>query len=93
MFVDRLKELERERDDTIDRATMWRDYQLSIAKTLFHQEREQIEQDYLQEKNGLKEKMLQQLEERRKRLREDRETLTIENGKIEYRFFISNWCG
>ena len=79
IFSDRVQELERDRDECILRANLWRDYQLACAETMYHLEREQVEQEYLAEKNGLKEKMLQQIDERRKRLKEDRDALSIDN--------------
>ena len=128
-FVNRLHDLERERDESIEKANMWRDYQLQCAEAMYKTETEQAEQEYMvgfvwlgwggmvevsptitshpitlyditshriashppthplppplqSEKMGLREKMLAQIEERRKKLREDRDTLAIDNGTI-----------
>lgn len=79
-FVQRLHQIEDERILCIENAKLWQDYQLSCAERLYHLETEQVEQDYISEKEGLRDKMLLQIEHRRRKLKEDRENLTIDGG-------------
>ncbi|KAI9340304.1 Sds3-like-domain-containing protein [Obelidium mucronatum] len=78
-FAERVAQLEFERSASIKKAELFRNYQLECAITIYQAEKEAYDQEYLSEKQGLREKILSQLEERRKKLKEDRENFEISN--------------
>lgn len=78
-FKERLKELEKEKQQLTEKANRWKEYQLQCAEAAYKEEREQAEQEYRTEKEGLKERLLAQIEERKRKLQEDKEALTIDN--------------
>jgi hypothetical protein len=77
-FVRKLEDLEEDRKESINRAESWRKYQLELASSLYKMEQVQAEQEYLAEKEGLKDRMLAAIEEKRKKLKEDMDILVID---------------
>ncbi|KAJ3026382.1 UNVERIFIED_CONTAM: Sin3 histone deacetylase corepressor complex component SDS3 [Siphonaria sp. JEL0065] len=78
-FKERVALLEFERSASIRKAELYRNYQLECAIAIYQAEKEAYDQEYLTEKQGLREKILQHLEDRRKKLKEDRENFDISN--------------
>ncbi|KAJ3231885.1 hypothetical protein HDU81_003450 [Chytriomyces hyalinus] len=76
-FEERVALLEFERKAAIKRAELLRNYQLECANSMYQAEKEAYDQEYLAEKQGLRDKILHQLEERRKKLKEDRENFDL----------------
>ncbi|KAJ3105737.1 hypothetical protein HDU96_008450 [Phlyctochytrium bullatum] len=74
-YKERIAILEMERLAAIHQAELYRDYQLDCADRLFQLEKEQC----LQEFEGLREKILARLEDRKRKLREDRENFALTN--------------
>ncbi|CAG8508567.1 11778_t:CDS:2 [Ambispora gerdemannii] len=70
-YEERLQMLIEDRDATIYRATTYREYLLEISERIFDEEVAQAEQDYERERQDLIEKLLADVEERRKRLKEE----------------------
>ena len=60
-------------------AELFRDYQLSIAETLYKAEVDQCIEEYKTEKEGLKAKIMQGIEDKKRRLRDDRDNFDINN--------------
>lgn len=80
-FLDMMAEYEAERDQLMENSRMYREYQLAAADKLLRTETRQAEDEYKSEKQGLRDKMLQQLEEKRQKLKEDKDNLDISNGE------------
>ncbi|KAJ3069750.1 Sin3 histone deacetylase corepressor complex component SDS3 [Podochytrium sp. JEL0797] len=76
-FEQRVAQLEYDRQAAIAKAELFRNYQLECAVQMYKAEKEAYDLEYLNEKQGLRDKILQQLEERRKKLKEDRENFDI----------------
>ncbi|KAI8612009.1 Sds3-like-domain-containing protein [Chytriomyces sp. MP71] len=84
-FEERVAILEFERSAAIRRAELFRNYQIETANSMYQAEKEAYDQEYLAEKQGLRDKILAQLEERRKKLKEDRENFDMTQGKFHHR--------
>ncbi|RUP52403.1 Sds3-like-domain-containing protein, partial [Jimgerdemannia flammicorona] len=82
-FLERLADLEDTRDTMIDQKRLFRNFQLECAGNQYELETKQAEEEYMAEKQGLREKMLAGVEERRKKLKEDKDNLDISNGMPE----------
>ncbi|KAJ3033825.1 hypothetical protein HDV00_005790 [Rhizophlyctis rosea] len=78
-FEEAMQRLERQRDQTIRQAELFRDYQLERVDILYHQEHQATITEYNNERQGLREKMLNALEDRKRKLREDRESFDLNN--------------
>lgn len=65
-----LHRLRQRLEERLFNAACWRDYQLEIAQREFTAEMEQIQMDFEQEQAPLRERILQQLKSRRRRLQE-----------------------
>ncbi|KAJ3114510.1 Sin3 histone deacetylase corepressor complex component SDS3 [Physocladia obscura] len=78
-FSERVALLEFERKAAIRKAELFRNYQLECANAMYQAEKEAYDQEYLLEKQGLREKILSQLEDRRKKLKEDRDYFDASN--------------
>ncbi|KAI9018404.1 Sds3-like protein [Hyaloraphidium curvatum] len=76
-FREKMKQLIEERDELIRQAELFRDYQLHCATVLYEAEKASAQEDYHNEKQGLKEKMLLDLENKRRKLREERENFDV----------------
>ncbi|KAJ3026115.1 hypothetical protein HK097_006527, partial [Rhizophlyctis rosea] len=78
-FEESITKLEQQRDEIIRRAELFRDYQLERVERLYESERETTVREYTQERQGLREKMMAALEERKRKLKEDRDSFDINN--------------
>ncbi|KAK3828338.1 MAG: Sds3-like-domain-containing protein [Benniella sp.] len=78
-FHDQLEDLARVRDITIDNARLYRDYQFECAQQAYELETELAEEEYMTEREGLREKMLAVIDAKRRALRDDKENLDITN--------------
>ncbi|KAG0221009.1 Sds3-like-domain-containing protein [Mortierella sp. GBAus27b] len=76
-FHDQLEDLARIRDITIDNARLYREYQFECAQQACELETELAEEEYANERDGLREKMLGVIEAKRRALRDDKENLDI----------------
>lgn len=76
-YEERLQQLIDKRKQTLEKARLYRDYRLECVEKMFDAETRQVEEDYLAEKQGLKEQMLADMDERRKKLKEDFESFDI----------------
>jgi hypothetical protein len=76
-YLDRLSNLEQKRQEMVWLAELWRDYKLKRAKEWYENEKQITEEEYSSEKNGLCEKMITNLQEKKKRLLEDKESFDI----------------
>ncbi|CAI2165496.1 1988_t:CDS:10 [Funneliformis geosporum] len=76
-YEERLQQLIDKREQTLEKARFYRDYRLGCVERMFDAEKRQVEDDYMLEKQGLKEQMLADMDERRKKLKEDYESFDI----------------
>ncbi|CAG8514452.1 8645_t:CDS:2 [Paraglomus occultum] len=76
-FQESLQELIEIRDNTVTKAELYREYLLECVKRMYEAEASQAEEDYSTEKQGLKEKMLAEVEERRRKLKEDKDSYDL----------------
>ncbi|KAG0287338.1 hypothetical protein BGZ98_004675 [Dissophora globulifera] len=78
-FHDQLQDLAETRDITIASARLYRDYQFECAQHAYELETELAEEEYMTEREGLREKMLAVIDSKRRALRDDKENLDISN--------------
>ncbi|KAF8981161.1 hypothetical protein BGZ46_003174 [Entomortierella lignicola] len=78
-FHDQLVDLSEARDITIANARYYRDYQFECAEHAYQLETELAEEEYMTEREGLREKMLAVIDSKRRALRDDKENLDITN--------------
>ncbi|KAF9951170.1 hypothetical protein BGZ65_006130 [Modicella reniformis] len=78
-FHDQLDDLAKVRDATISNARLYRDYQFECAQQAFELETDLAEEEYMAEREGLREKMLTAIDGKRRVLRDDKENLDITN--------------
>ncbi|KAF9174251.1 hypothetical protein BGX20_000359 [Mortierella sp. AD010] len=78
-FHDQLEDLAETRDITIANARLYRDYQFECAQHAYELETELAEEEYMTEREGLREKMLAVIDSKRRALRDDKENLDITN--------------
>ncbi|KAI1298621.1 hypothetical protein EDD11_006761 [Mortierella claussenii] len=78
-FHDQLEDLAETRDTTIANARLYRDYQFECAQQAYELETELAEEEYMTEREGLREKMLAVIDSKRRALRDDKENLDITN--------------
>ncbi|KAF9114048.1 hypothetical protein BGX27_000247 [Mortierella sp. AM989] len=78
-FHDQLEDLSEARDITIANARLYRDYQFECAQHAYELETELTEEEYMNEREGLREKMLAVIDSKRRALRDDKESLDITN--------------
>ncbi|OZJ02893.1 hypothetical protein BZG36_03808 [Bifiguratus adelaidae] len=73
-FWERLMDIQQSQEDMIFSAQLFRDYQIERIETEYEQERAAAEDDYKAEKRGLRDKMIGDIEERRRRLKEEKDS-------------------
>ncbi|KAF9196543.1 Breast cancer metastasis-suppressor 1 [Haplosporangium sp. Z 11] len=78
-FHDQLEDLAQARDTAIANARLYRDYQFGCAQHAYELETELAEEEYMAEREGLREKMLAAIDNKRRALRDDKENLDITN--------------
>ncbi|KAF9407261.1 hypothetical protein BGZ94_002775 [Podila epigama] len=78
-FHDLVEDFADIRDGAIEQARLYRDYQFECAQKAFELETELAEEDYMGEREGLREKMLAVIDGKRRALRDDKESLDITN--------------
>ncbi|KAF9287596.1 Sin3 histone deacetylase corepressor complex component SDS3 [Mortierella alpina] len=78
-FHDQLQDLAEARDAAIASARLYRDYQFECAQQAYELETEMAEDEYMNEREGLREKMLAVIDNKRRALRDDKENLDIAN--------------
>ncbi|KAF9293421.1 Sin3 histone deacetylase corepressor complex component SDS3 [Linnemannia elongata] len=78
-FHDQLEDLADARNVAIANARLYRDYQFECAQGAYELETEMAEEEYMNEREGLREKMLAVIDSKRRALRDDKENLDIAN--------------
>ncbi|KAG0315338.1 Sin3 histone deacetylase corepressor complex component SDS3 [Linnemannia gamsii] len=78
-FHDQLEDLADARNVAIANARLYRDYQFECAQGAYELETEMAEEEYMNEREGLREKMLAVIDSKRRALRDDKENLDITN--------------
>ncbi|KAF7724320.1 hypothetical protein EC973_001166 [Apophysomyces ossiformis] len=76
----------REKQQMIDSGRIFRDYQNQVTENHFRMEVERAKQDYLTEKQGVREKLFAALEEKRRKLKEDKDNCDLTYGKFPVLF-------
>eukprot|EP00842_Homolaphlyctis_polyrhiza_P000168 jgi/Hompol1/1151/HPOL_004470-RA len=78
-YLESLAILEQESKATILQAQLFRDYEQECAQRVYQLEHETSIQEYTAEKEGLLEKMLGDLEDRKRKLKEERDSFDLGN--------------
>ncbi|KAG0373418.1 Sin3 histone deacetylase corepressor complex component SDS3 [Mortierella sp. AD032] len=78
-FHDQLEDLADARNVAIANARLYRDYQFECAQGAYELETETAEEEYMNEREGLREKMLAVIDSKRRALKDDKENLDITN--------------
>jgi len=76
-FREKCRELEEIKTDKIWNAEQWKQYQLQNINNVFEAERRQAEEEYSAEKQQLKEKMINAICEKQKKLTEEKMTMNL----------------
>ncbi|KAG0083654.1 hypothetical protein BGZ92_010574, partial [Podila epicladia] len=76
-FHDQVEDFAESRNAAIESARLYRDYQFECAQKAYELETELAEEEYMGEREGLREKMLAVIDGKRRALREDKESLDI----------------
>ncbi|KAL1933924.1 hypothetical protein VTP01DRAFT_8014 [Rhizomucor pusillus] len=76
-FLEGVAELENIRIKTIEEGRLFRDYQDSVTDRQFNQEIALAEEEYMNEKRGVREKLFATLEEKRRKLKEDKDNCEL----------------
>lgn len=86
-YLFRLHELSIQRDIELSHIKQEADYRRTVAQRLYDQEVERIEDEYELAKRGVKEKLLEACEERIKKLREEKDGVELNLGRLFHSFF------
>ncbi|KAF9901303.1 Sin3 histone deacetylase corepressor complex component SDS3 [Linnemannia zychae] len=78
-FHDQLEDLADARNVAIANARLYRDYQFECAQGAYELETVMAEEEYMNEREGLREKMLAVIDSKRRTLKDDKENLDITN--------------
>ncbi|KAI8927180.1 Sds3-like-domain-containing protein [Entophlyctis helioformis] len=78
-YLEAFSMLERERDLAIKQAELFRDYELECAQRIYQLEYEASLAEFNAERDGLREKMLQELDEKKRKLKDDRDSFDVSN--------------
>ncbi|KND02757.1 uncharacterized protein SPPG_01840 [Spizellomyces punctatus DAOM BR117] len=76
-FTDILRVFDQDRQQAVDYAALFRDYQLDCANVIYRHEHDSTVLEYKKEKESLREKLLSNLEEKKRKLKEDRENFDM----------------
>jgi len=76
-FREKCRELEDIKSDKIWNAEQWKQYQLQNINNVFEAERRQAEEEYSAEKQQLKEKMINAIYDKQKKLTEEKMTMNL----------------
>eukprot|EP01112_Ceratiomyxa_fruticulosa_P019957 TRINITY_DN6665_c0_g1_i1.p1 TRINITY_DN6665_c0_g1~~TRINITY_DN6665_c0_g1_i1.p1 ORF type:complete len:285 (+),score=69.50 TRINITY_DN6665_c0_g1_i1:378-1232(+) len=79
-FASTVRELELSRDEKINQAEQWRRYQLQNIENIFASEKNQAEEEFKGEKRQLKERMINNIVDRGRRIIEERSSLSLNDG-------------
>ncbi|KAL1915586.1 uncharacterized protein VTP21DRAFT_6710 [Calcarisporiella thermophila] len=78
-FLERLADLQASQNAMVQKAKLFRDYQVACARKQYETETTRAEEEYTMERQGLRERMLAAIEERRRKLKEDKDNIDISN--------------
>ncbi|KAG0350251.1 hypothetical protein BG005_010216 [Podila minutissima] len=81
-FHDQVEDFADSRNAAIESARLYRDYQFECAQKAYELETELAEEEYMGEREGLREKMLAVIDGKRRALREDKESLDITSAGV-----------
>jgi len=79
-FLKKSRELDFLRDQKIRAAEKWKEYEIQNINCLYHAEKKQAEDEFKADVFDLRERLLQNLSEKKKKLQDDRSTLTLSVG-------------
>jgi hypothetical protein len=81
-YLDHVQELEMTRDEEILKAEIIRDYQIQVAEALYRAEIEDCINDFEHEKDNLKQRIMQSIDDRKRKLKDDKDNFDIHNGTL-----------
>jgi Sin3 histone deacetylase corepressor complex component SDS3 len=76
-FCEKCRELEEVKTDRILAAEQWKQYQLQNINNMFEAERKQAEEEYKSEKRQLRERMINAIVDKKKKLTEEKMTMNL----------------
>jgi len=79
-YIEKAKELEEKKNEKLWAAQQWREYQLQNINQVFESEKRQAEDDFKGERSQLKERMVVAIEDKVKKLEEEKVTLNLTDG-------------
>jgi len=81
----KLKEAEQKKEEKIWAAEQWRQYQLTNIEHMFVSDKQQAEEELQMEKEIIKERMIQALQDRQRKLEDDKFTMSLHDGGTDIR--------
>jgi hypothetical protein len=87
-FKIKVYELAQQRDNASKRVALERDYAIDMAEQAWKDEYARIEKEYQEEKNGLRDRLLKDIDEKRAKLVEEKEALDV--GTTNFATILSN---
>ncbi|KAI9142391.1 Sds3-like-domain-containing protein [Paraphysoderma sedebokerense] len=82
LLKDKVTELEIWREEQLEDADLFRQWQIEHAEEMCEFEIKAAEEEYLNERTTLREKMIQSLEDKKRKLQDEREALEISNADV-----------
>lgn len=79
-FLEKVKELEEKKSEKVWAAQQWREYQLANINNMFDAEKRQCEEEYKLEKRQLRDRMLHTIEDKIKKLEDEKNTMSLIDG-------------
>ncbi|CAJ0862918.1 3857_t:CDS:10 [Entrophospora sp. SA101] len=81
-YEEQLQQLIEKREQMLEKARLYRSYRLECVEKMFEAEIKQVEKDYTTEKQGLKEQMLADIDERKKKIKEEYEGFDVTSDSV-----------
>jgi len=76
-YLSKVKELDANKAQKIVAANSWKEYQMQIVDMIYESEKRQAEEEHKIDKKNLREKMLEAAIEKKKKLQEDKNTISL----------------
>ncbi|KAI7892604.1 Sds3-like-domain-containing protein [Mucor mucedo] len=81
-FTDSLSDIEIRREQTIEYAEYFKDYELSLANHQYDQDKSILQEEYENERHNLHDMVLQSIDDRRKQIKEDKDDSEFDIGDL-----------
>jgi breast cancer metastasis-suppressor 1-like protein len=84
-YQQKMKDLDKRKEEKVWAAEQWKQYQLMNINNVFEAEKKMAEDEFQSEKDQLKEKMVVALQDKQKKLEEEKNNLNLTDGLVDMR--------